>query len=222
MNIAEFEAATPKIAQSMGLAPNDPHFSSQIGFFIEQIEKHPDFGFWDLFSLVRVFKFGFINQLDWDRKQQLISVIGDNQGHPEYFLHYRGRIKLASMKGIITRVDCELIHENDHFLYKGPNVQPEHSFKLGKNGRGEVVGGYSVSTLKDGSVLSFYFDIDDLNAAEERGVNAGNAEVWQGAYKKEMYRKCVITATDKRWREMDLATTEKHQTDDTKIKASNP
>ena len=204
MHINEFEVSIPKIAKSLGLSPSDPHFVAEIQFFHEQIGKHPDLAYWDMFSLVRVFKFGFINQITWDKKQQLISIIGDTQGHPDYFLHYRGRIKLASMKGIITRVDCELIFENDHFLYKGPNVQPEHHFKLNKAGRGDVVGGYSISTLKDGSVMSFYFDMDDLRAAEERGISAGNADVWQGDFKKEMYRKCVITATDKRWREMDL------------------
>lgn len=204
MQLSELQTAIPTICKSLSLSQSDNRFNEEINYFIQQIEHHPDLQFWDLFSVVSVFKFGFNNNLSWDKKQQLISVVGNPQGQPECFLHYRGKIRLASIKGIITRVDCELIYENDTYNYLGPDVQPEHRFTLKKGGRGDIVGGYSVSHLFDGSVLSFFFDMDDLDAAEERGINAGNADIWNSVYKKEMYRKSIISATHKRWKELEL------------------
>ena len=210
MNIEEFDSAIPRLLSSLSLQHNDPRFLSEVAFFRDQLTRHQDLRFWGLHSVICTFKFGFLNHLSWDSKQQLISILGSEDGSVTHYIHYRGKIKLACIQGIIERVDCELIFENDEFKYNGPDRKPEHSFTLKKDGRGSVMGGYSVSYLQGGGILSFFFDLESLHNAEALGIEYGNEEIWIGPHKNEMYRKSILSASSKRWQELKLQLTDKN------------
>lgn len=153
--------------------------------------------------LLSVFDFAFRSHLSWDDSAGHISIAPDDDGDAGYYVHYRGHLVLAAEANVISRCVAELIYETDDFEYFGENERPRLSRKARKD-MGEVVGGYTISYLPDGSLLSLFFTYDDLLRAEELGVGAGNREFWTGPHRRDMQRKTLIICSAKRWQELRL------------------
>jgi recombination protein RecT len=67
-------------------------------------------------------------------------------------ISYQGLIKIATDTGSIRWAKAELVYTNDHFMYKGIAVLPEHSFNPFGD-RGDFAGVYCVAKTSDGDFL---------------------------------------------------------------------
>jgi recombination protein RecT len=110
---------------------------------------------------------------------------------------YRGFIALARNSGLITSINAQAVHRNDHFDYAyGLNERLEHVPAAGP--RGEITHFYGYVKFKDGG---HHFDVlsrDEVDAIRDRNegyqtFRAGKAEdsAWVTGY-AEMGKKTVI------------------------------
>lgn len=186
---------------------DEAQFRKEANIFYQVATKETMFPIWarmnKLRRLVQVFQFAFEHELSFHPSLRQVSIMTDDEdGGPTIFIHYRGQIRLAGRRGLIQRLVVELIHEKDTFVFKGVSEVPDHSYRLAAEGRGRIVGGYSVTYFRNGGIMTFVMDQAAMTRAYELGVAAGNGSFWDGPHHPEMYRKSVVTGTNKRWLEM--------------------
>lgn len=112
---------------------------------------------------------------------------------------YMGLMKLARQSGEVSKIEAEIVRENDDFLIKkGDDPRLEHSIKLGK--RGEMVGAYCVWTLKDGTKQFEVMDRDQILAIRDRSsakTKDGRIVGPWATDEEEMWRKTVVRRASK-------------------------
>ena len=177
-------------------------FSREARIFIS-LAMQPMAAHFSVARLMDVFDFGFRHQLSWAASAGHISLLAADDGDAGFYVHYRGHFVLAGNYQIISRCTAELIYETDDFQYLGEDQRPKLTRRPSKN-PGDVVGGYTLSYLPDGSLLCLYFNYEDLQKAEQMGIQAGNGAFWTGPHRREMQRKSLIVCTAKRWTELRL------------------
>lgn len=110
-----------------------------------------------------------------------------------------GVIKKAYDSGFVKRIDCEVIHENDHFDYRqGSDVSVTFKKQLFQD-RGQVLGAYCVIELEDGSKIIEVMREDEIKKIQGR---VKNKHVWAEHW-SEMARKTVIKRCLKRVQKSD-------------------
>ena len=100
---------------------------------------------------------------------------------------YRGFIALARNSGLVTSINAQAVHRNDHFDYAyGLNERLEHVPAGGD--RGEITHFYAYARFKDGG---HHFDV--MSRSEVDAVRAGQSEnfAWVSGY-AEMGKTTVI------------------------------
>lgn len=110
-------------------------------------------------------------------------------------ISYRGLVKLATDCGAIQWAKTELVYKNDTFTWKGINEAPEHAADPFSE-RGDVVGGYCLAKLPDGSVM-----IETMTRAEMDKIQA-TSKAANGPWKSwpdEMRKKSVTKRASKSW-----------------------
>lgn len=119
-------------------------------------------------------------------------------------ISYQGLIKIATDTGSIRWAKAELVHENDHFVYKGMGIAPEHEFNPFKP-RGEIVGVYCVAKTSDGDYLCDIMSREEIDAIMKRSeaYKAFAAKKikscpWVEFY-GEMTKKTIIKRASKTW-----------------------
>jgi recombination protein RecT len=106
-----------------------------------------------------------------------------------------GIMKLVRNSGEISTWSVQTVHENDDFTCEfGDNERIEHKRAL--RNRGELVGAYSIVTMKDGEKSREYMDVDEIEAIRKRS-RSGNAGPWKTDY-SEMAKKTVVRRHSKR------------------------
>lgn len=186
-----------------GISPSRAEeFSREARIFIS-LAMEPMAANFTVNRLVEVFDFGFRNRLSWAANAGHISLLAADDGNAGFYVHYRGHLVLAGNYQIISRCTAELIYETDDFQYLGEDRRP-HLVRRPTKDPGDVVGGYTLSYLPDGSLLCLYFNYEDLQKAEQMGIDAGNGFFWTGPHRREMQRKSLIVCTAKRWTELRL------------------
>lgn len=106
-----------------------------------------------------------------------------------------GLMKMVRQSGEISAWSVQTVHENDEFDYEmGDNEFIRHKPAL-KN-RGELVGAYSIVTLKDGEKSREFMNADEVEAIRKRS-RSGNSGPWQ-TDKGEMYKKTAVRRHVKR------------------------
>lgn len=106
----------------------------------------------------------------------------------EYFPMAQGLIQQVYRGGEVISMYAEVIREYDHHLVRrGTAAGIEHEINL-KQARGEIIGAYSVATLKNGSVT---FEILDRNDLAEIRAAAKTKKVWDRWF-GEMCKKSAI------------------------------
>lgn len=113
-------------------------------------------------------------------------------------ISYKGLIKIATDSGAVKWVKADVIHKNDTFVYKGPNVMPDiamHPFE----DRGDPVGVYCVAKTHDDEYLIDTAPWADVMKAK---AAAKTQYVWN-AWESEMAKKFAIKRASKQWPKTD-------------------
>src|SRR3546814_8555130 len=93
----------------------------------------------------------------------------------EYFPMAFGLIQQVLRGGEVVAIEVEVIRQNDHYIVRrGTNSGIEHEINL-NDARGEIVGAYSVATLKGGYKT---FEILDRNDLADIQSAAQTKQVW--------------------------------------------
>lgn len=117
-------------------------------------------------------------------------------------ISYRGFIKIATDGGAILWAKAELVHERDHFDYRGPAQEPEHHADPFGD-RGAIRGAYCIAKTADGAVLCDAMSLDELyrvracSDAWTKGAK-GKKGPWE-AWEPEMMKKTVLKRARKTW-----------------------
>jgi len=110
-------------------------------------------------------------------------------------ISYRGLVKLATDCGAILWAKTELVYANDEFVWNGVSKEPTH--KANPFGdRGDVIGGYCLAKLPDGSVM-----VETMTRAEMDKIQA-TSTAKNGPWKTwpdEMRKKSVTKRASKSW-----------------------
>lgn len=118
--------------------------------------------------------------------------------HAQFRPRYMGLMKLARQSGMISKIEAEVVRENDEFVIeKGDEPRLKHSIKLGK--RGPLIGAYCVWTLKDGTKQFEVMDRDQILAIRERSSAKKDGKAvgpWL-TDEEEMWRKTVVRRASK-------------------------
>lgn len=106
----------------------------------------------------------------------------------EYFPMAFGLIQQVLRGGEVIAIEVEVIRQNDHYIVrKGTNSGIEHEINL-NDGRGEIIGAYSVATLKSGYKT---FEILDRNDLSDIKAAAKTDKVWKRWF-GEMCKKSAV------------------------------
>lgn len=119
-------------------------------------------------------------------------------------ISYVGYIQLALDCKSIRYAVAEIVHENDIFIYNGPNKAPSHRFDPFGGARGRIVGVYVLAETLANDMILTHMALDEIHRIRDR------SESWI-AYKKkgtqtpwytdetEMYKKTGIRRARKSW-----------------------
>ena len=110
-------------------------------------------------------------------------------------ISFKGLIKVATESGCIDFVKCEIVKENDSFIYKGPTTAPEHQFNPFKKDRGDSVGVYSITRTGAGDTLVDFMDHDEIMKIRQC---AKTMVVWD-KWPDEMAKKAMVKRAAKQW-----------------------
>lgn len=116
-------------------------------------------------------------------------------GHICLDISYRGLVKLATDCGAIQWAKSELVYSQDEFTWKGVNTAPEHKADVFSD-RGEIVGGYCLALLPDGSPMVEIMKIDEMNKIQATSKAASGP--WK-TWPDEMRKKSITKRASKSW-----------------------
>jgi recombination protein RecT len=115
------------------------------------------------------------------------------KGKVQFMPMVEGLMKQVRNSGEIANISVQIVKENDEFDYElGDNERIVHKPAL--KGRGEIIGAYSIVTLKNGEKSREWMDIEELLAIRDRGAKNGPWVTDPG----EMCRKTVFRRHYKR------------------------
>src|SRR3546814_15233729 len=91
-----------------------------------------------------------------------------------------GLIQQVLRGGEVVAIEVEVIRQNDHYIVRrGTNSGIEHEINL-NDARGEIVGAYSVATLKGGYKPFAILDRNDLADITRAAQTTQERDRWAG------------------------------------------
>lgn len=119
------------------------------------------------------------------------------KGKVQFMPMVEGLMKHVRNSGELLNLSVQIVRENDEFEYElGDNERIVHKLpKLGVN-RGNVVGAYSVATLKGGEKSREVMDVNEIDGIRARS-RSGESGPWKTDY-AEMCKKTVFRRHYKR------------------------
>ena len=115
-------------------------------------------------------------------------------------ISYKGMVKLATDTGSIQWSKAELVRENDEFEIISMDQLPTHKFNpfATEADRGEVIGGYCVAKLADGSHMIETMSREELDKVRNSSKAKSAKSPWQ-TWPTEMMKKTIIKRASKSW-----------------------
>jgi len=116
-------------------------------------------------------------------------------------MDYKGKLTLAKRSKRVTKIDVQLVHENDEFWLRF-GEEPYHKIS-GKSAfnRGEIIGVYAVGKELDArGIEQVYVDpmsVDEINDIRNRYSQQKNGTAWTNSW-GEMAKKTVLRRLTKR------------------------
>lgn len=123
------------------------------------------------------------------------SAIVTFSGKAQFMPMVAGIMKQVRNSGEISTWSVQAVYANDHFDYcLGDDEHITHKPAL--RNRGEIIGAYSIVTMKDGEKSREFMDVDEIEAIRKRS-RSGNAGPWKTDF-AEMAKKTVVRRHSKR------------------------
>lgn len=114
-------------------------------------------------------------------------------------ISYRGLISIGVETGSILAAAVELVHEKDHFQWRGKLTPPVHDFSPFDNDRGKAIGGYCIASLPQGGHIVDAVSLEYLDkvrdGSEAYKKNFGPWMDWES----EMQLKTIVKHAFKWW-----------------------
>lgn len=126
----------------------------------------------------------------------------DKKGQPAKVLldiSYRGLIALAQSEGIVENVVCELVYEQDSYLFNGPLALPQHQADPFSTNRGKVIGGYCITELKGGKVQVHNMSRKDMDQIRDASQAASKGFSPWSSWEPQMQLKSIVKRAAKWW-----------------------
>ncbi|EIF42770.1 RecT protein [gamma proteobacterium BDW918] len=126
----------------------------------------------------------------------------DKKGQPAKIkldISYRGLIALAQSEGIIANAVCELVYEQDTYLFKGPTRIPEHAANVFSTTRGAVIGGYCITELTNGKVQIHNMSKADMDQIRDSSQAFGSGSGPWVEWESQMQLKSIVKRAAKWW-----------------------
>lgn len=108
---------------------------------------------------------------------------------------YVGKIQLAKRSGQISNVLSRLVYEHDKFAFVASNQPPKHQYSPLSKNRGKLLGGYTLTTFPDGSFLTVYKTVKELDQLLAMANEQDIVDKWRD----KMYLKSLINQTVNEW-----------------------
>lgn len=113
-------------------------------------------------------------------------------------ISYMGLMHLAQEIGAILWGQAKIVYENDEYINKGLDKQPEHNYKAFGD-RGVKVGCYCTVKLPNGDFLTEEMSLEQvLKVRDTSKSKSSNYSPWQ-TFEEEMWRKTVVKRASKYW-----------------------
>ena len=115
-------------------------------------------------------------------------------------ISYKGLVKLATDTGSIQWAKAELVRKNDEFDLISMDQVPVHKFNpfATEADRGEVIGGYCVAKLADGSFMIETMSREEMDKVKDSSKAKSAKSPWNTWY-GEMAKKTIIKRASKSW-----------------------
>lgn len=114
---------------------------------------------------------------------------------------YKGLEHLVLKSKAVRSINTELVYSNDTFERGTRDGVPYADFKMARGDRGTLEGGFCLSKLQNGER-----NVEWMSAAELEGCHAAATKkqkrdpfTWQGPFKGEMEKKCIVRRASKHW-----------------------
>ena len=110
-----------------------------------------------------------------------LAYLVPREGRACLDISYMGLIKIATDSGSVTKVNCQLVYENDEFLLnQGSNQSLVHRPNPFKD-RGNLIGVYTVATLHNGEIMIETMDMADITSIKGRSkaFTSGKSCPWK-------------------------------------------
>jgi len=111
-------------------------------------------------------------------------------------ISYRGLTEIATKSGAVVYAKAVLVHERDDFQFEGVHQMPHHKFDPFSEERGQIIGGYCVAKLPDGSFLIDTMTIREIYKV--RDTSKAKNGPWKD-WPEEMMKKTLIKRASKTW-----------------------
>lgn len=114
-------------------------------------------------------------------------------------ISFRGLVYLATDSGAIRWAKAELVREADTFKWCGPTSSPIHEADVFKTDRGEVIGGYVIAGLPDGTEMVEIMTIAEINKVRDTSKSYQKSSGPWVDWPDEMAKKTLIKRAYKSW-----------------------
>lgn len=116
---------------------------------------------------------------------------------------YRGLLARATDSGAILWAHSDVVYQKDAFKYRGTGQEPQHDYDVFKP-RGPIVGAYVFVKTLDGSYLTEWMGVDEIENVRKRS-EFPKSLMWRkgddakGGFYQEGCKKAVVRRAWKRW-----------------------
>lgn len=117
-------------------------------------------------------------------------------------LGYKGLEHLVLSSKAVRSINTELVYTNDTFERgTAEDGTPYATFKMARGERGELEGGFCLSKLKNGERNVEWMTAEELEGCHAAATKKQKQDpfTWRGAFKGEMYKKCIVRRASKHW-----------------------
>ncbi|MBL1319615.1 MAG: recombinase RecT [Methylophaga sp.] len=175
------------------------NFAREAGFALQLLESNSYLAKMSKQSIINAVKNVALCGITLNPSMKLAYLV-PREGRACLDISYMGLIKIATDSGSVTKVNCQLVYENDEFLLnQGSNQSLIHRPNPFKD-RGKLIGVYTVATLHNGEIMIETMDMKDIESIKKRSKSftSGNVSPWK-TDEGEMIRKTCIKRASKYW-----------------------
>jgi phage RecT family recombinase len=114
---------------------------------------------------------------------------------------YKGLEHLVLKSKAVRSINTELVYSNDTFERGTRDGVPYADFVMARGERGTLEGGFCLSKLKNGERNVEWMSAEELEGCHAAATKKQKKDpfTWQGAFKGEMQKKCIVRRAAKHW-----------------------